>query len=66
MNCDALLTGDASHHAFLDANEMGIVLVAAGHFETENLAMKPLMNKINEKFGIACELAKQNSPIITV
>ena len=65
LNCDALLTGDASHHAFLDANEMDIVLVAAGHFETENLAMKPLMNKINEKFGIACELAKQNSPIIT-
>ncbi|MBR5321590.1 MAG: Nif3-like dinuclear metal center hexameric protein [Clostridia bacterium] len=66
LNCDALLTGDASHHAFLDANEMGIVLVAAGHFETENLAMKPLMNKINEKFGIACELSKQESPIITV
>ena len=66
LNCDALLTGDASHHAFSDANEMGIVLVAAGHFETENLAMKPLMNKINEKFGIACELSKQESPIITV
>ena len=66
LNCDALLTGDASHHAFLDANEMGIVLVAAGHFETENLAMKPLMNKIIEKFGITCELAKQDSPIITV
>ena len=65
LNCDALLTGDASHHAFLDADEMGMVLVAAGHFETENLAMKPLMNKINEKFGIACELAKQDSPIIT-
>ncbi len=66
LNCDALLTGDASHHAFLDADEMGIVLVAAGHFETENLAMQPLMNKIKDKFNITCELAMQETPIITV
>ena len=66
LGCDALLTGDASHHAFLDADEIGIVLVAAGHFETENLAIKPLMNKIKDKFNITCELAKQESPIITI
>lgn len=66
LDCDALLTGDASHHAFLDADEMGMLLVAAGHFETENLAMQPLMNKINEKFGVTCELAIQKSPIITI
>lgn len=66
LGCDALLTGDASHHAFLDADEMGVVLVAAGHFETENLAIEPLMNKIKDKFNITCELAKQKSPIITI
>lgn len=66
LGCDALLTGDASHHAFLDADEMGIVLVAAGHFETENLSIEPLMNKIKDKFNITCELAKQESPIITI
>ena len=66
LKCDALLTGDASHHAFLDADEMGIVLVAAGHFETENLAMKPLMNKIYKEFGVTCKLAVQKSPIITI
>lgn len=66
LGCDALLTGDASHHAFLDADEMGIVLVASGHFETENLAIEPLMNKIKDKFNITCELAMQETPIITV
>ncbi len=66
LGCDALLTGDASHHAFLDADEMGIVLVASGHFETENLAIEPLMNKIKDKFNITCELAMQESPIITI
>lgn len=66
LDCDALLTGDASHHAFLDANEMDVVLVAAGHFETENIAIEPLMNKIKEKFGVTCELAMQETPIITI
>lgn len=66
LQFDALLTGDASHHAFLDADEMDIVLVAAGHFETENIAMQPLMNKIIEKFGVVCKLAVQKSPIVAV
>lgn len=66
LGCDALLTGDASHHAFLDANEMNILLVAAGHFETENIAIEPLINKIKEKYDVSCELALQEPPIITI
>ena len=66
LNCDALLTGDASHHAFLDADEMGILLVAAGHFETENIAMKPLLEKIEKEFNINSVLANQNTPILTI
>lgn len=63
LNCDALLTGDASHHAFLDADEMNILLVAAGHFETENIAIKPLLDKIKNEFDINCVLANQKTPI---
>lgn len=66
LECDTLLTGDASHHAFLDANEMDILLVAAGHFETENIAIKPLLEKIENEFNISCVLAVQNTPIITI
>ncbi len=66
LGCDALLTGDASHHAFLDADEMGMLLVAAGHFETENLAIQPLMNKVKEKFSVSCDLALQETPIKTI
>lgn len=65
LSCDALLTGDASHHSFLDANEMGIVLYAAGHFETENIAIKPLFDKIKKEFKLDCVLAIQESPINT-
>lgn len=64
--CDALLTGDGSHHDFLDADEYGISLICAGHFETEILAVKPLAEKIKNKFDLHCILAKEQSPIITV
>ena len=63
--CEALITGDGKHHAFIDADEMGISLICAGHFETEAFAMHELCDKIHNKFGIACEMLKQESPIIT-
>lgn len=66
LNCDALLTGDASHHAFLDASEMDIALFACGHFETENIAIKPLAETISNEFNLECIIAKQNTPIITI
>lgn len=66
LQCDALLTGDASHHSFLDADEMGIVLFACGHFETEMIAIKPLLDKIEKEFNIECVLAVQNTPIMTI
>ncbi len=66
MKCDALLTGDASHHAFLDANEIGIALFACGHFETEVIAIKPLLEKIKREFTVDCVLSNQNTPIITI
>lgn len=66
LKCDALLTGDASHHAFLDANESGIALFACGHFETENIAIKPLAEKMESQFGVECLLANQNTPINTI
>lgn len=66
LNCDALLTGDGSHHNFLDADEMGVLLVCAGHFETEMIAIAPLADKIKNNFSIECVIAVQKSPIITI
>ncbi len=66
LGCDALLTGDASHHAFLDANEMDILLISAGHFETENIAIKPLADKVKNEFNIDYVLAVQSTPILVI
>lgn len=66
LNCDALLTGDGSHHSFLDADEMGVLLICAGHFETENIAISSLADKIKNNFDIECVIAAQKSPINTI
>lgn len=66
IDADVLLTGDGSHHDFLDANEMGIALVCAGHFETENPAIDLMIEKIKNKFNVECIKAPQKTPIITV
>lgn len=61
--CDAYITGDASHHNFLDALASGITLIAAGHFETENPAMSLLQEEINKNFNVETVLIPQSSPI---
>lgn len=35
--CDTLVTGDIKYHKFLEAKELGINLIDAGHFATENV-----------------------------
>ena len=40
--CDAYITADVKHHQFLWADELGISLVDAGHFSTENVVVPVL------------------------
>lgn len=50
MGVDALLTGDADYHDFLDAEQMGVTLIAAGHFETETPVIPVLAKKLQDAF----------------
>lgn len=64
MGADAYVTGDMSHHEMLEAKSLGITVVAAGHFETENPAMKKLKKYIEEKYSeIETVLLKQSNPV---
>ena len=64
MGADAYVTGDMSHHEMLDAKALGVTVVAAGHFETENPAMAYLKKYIEEKFNdIETVLLKQSNPV---
>ncbi len=49
-NADVLLTGEARHHEFLLARDLGIVLMCAGHFETENIVLEYLYDEIVNEF----------------
>lgn len=48
--CDTFVTADVKYNVFLDAAELGINLLDAGHFATEDVAMQPLCNLLTAKF----------------
>lgn len=63
-NIDAFITGDASHHNFLDALQSGITLIAAGHFETEIVVVEALVKRLQEQFpDVEIIDLKQENPI---
>lgn len=61
--CDAYITGEAKHHEFLAAKELGVTLIAAGHFETENPVVAVLADKIRNNFECEIEIIPQKSPV---
>lgn len=64
---DTLLTGDASHHNFIDARNLGINLIAAGHFETERPVIDILAQTLCANFpDIKIYISEQTAPCITV
>lgn len=61
---DAFITGDASHHNFLDCVQAGITLIAAGHYETEIVVVPVLVKKLQAQFpDIEIIDIKQENPI---
>lgn len=61
---DAFITGDASHHNFLDCIQAGITLIAAGHYETEIVVVPVLVKNLQAQFpNIEIIDIKQENPI---
>jgi GTP cyclohydrolase I len=48
--CQAFVTGESKHNILLDAENMGITLVDAGHFYTEDVVILPLLHKLEKQF----------------
>lgn len=49
---DTLLTGEGAHHTYLDAEELGINLLYAGHYATETLGVRALGEHLQRQFGL--------------
>ncbi len=47
---DTYVTADVKHHQFIDAGELGINLIDAGHFSTENVVVPVLAELISGSF----------------
>ncbi len=50
LGFDALITSDVKHHQFLMAYDNNISLFDAGHYNTEDVIIEPLKQKLEEKF----------------
>lgn len=48
--CDTFVTADVKYDQYLEARALGITLMDAGHFATENVVCPRLGRKISEKF----------------
>jgi dinuclear metal center YbgI/SA1388 family protein len=52
---DTLLTGEGAHHTFLDAMELGVNVLYAGHYATETWGVKALAAHLESRFGLPWE-----------
>lgn len=50
LGCDTFVTADVNYHRFADASEMGLNLIDAGHFETENPVVQVLCDRLAAQF----------------
>ncbi len=51
QGADAMVTGDVKYHEAQLAQELGLVLIDAGHFATEHLAVQGLAAHLNREAG---------------
>ena len=51
MGCDTFVTSDVKYDGFLDARALGVNLIDAGHFPTENVVCPRLERWLKDKFA---------------
>ena len=50
LGCDTFVTSDVKYNQFLDARDLGVNLIDAGHYPTENVVCPVLVQKLRETF----------------
>jgi dinuclear metal center YbgI/SA1388 family protein len=50
--CDTFVTGEGAHHTYFDAHELGINVIYAGHYATEQLGVQALAALAAERFTL--------------
>lgn len=52
---DAFVTGEGAHHTYFDAMELGVNVIYAGHYATEQVGVKALAAHLSDRFGLPWE-----------
>ena len=55
LGCDTFVTGEGPHHTFHDAMELGINLIYAGHYATEQVGVQALAEHLGLTFQVPWE-----------
>ena len=63
---DAYITGDAKHNDFLDAIDLDISLLAAGHYETETVSMPVMLELLKQEFPDVEYTYLESSPVVYI
>jgi putative NIF3 family GTP cyclohydrolase 1 type 2 len=49
---DTLIVGEGPHHTAVEARELGIVILYAGHYATETLGVRALGDALAKRFSV--------------
>lgn len=49
---DTLVVGEGPHHTAVEARELGVVVIYAGHYATETLGVRALGERLTNRFGV--------------
>jgi dinuclear metal center YbgI/SA1388 family protein len=53
LGLDTLITGEAPHHSYHEALELGLNLVLAGHYATETFGVRAIADKMAKEFEVS-------------
>ena len=60
---DALVTGEIAERSMALARELGVHLIAAGHYATETFGVRRLGEHLAQRFGLAHEFIDAPNPV---
>ncbi|HEX8646452.1 MAG TPA: Nif3-like dinuclear metal center hexameric protein [Thermoleophilaceae bacterium] len=63
LGLDAFVTGEAEEPSLADAAELGVTLLACGHYATEVVGIRRLGEVVAERFGVAHEFIEVANPV---
>lgn len=52
LGIDTLIVGEGPHHTAVEAEELGITVIYAGHYATETLGVRAVAQHLAERFGL--------------